>query len=405
MAHRLRILIVGAGIGGLAAALALLRKGFDVEVIERAPELTEAGAGLHCSPNGSRVLIALGLEDAMARVAVKQSDRSIRLWNTGQSWHFPHHGASSTGRYGAPYLLMHRGDLHAMLVNAVRAAKGDAIHVNATCIDFTQTGRGVELLLKDGSRVRGDALIGADGVKSTVRNNLFGNDNPKFTGRIAWRGLVPINRLPEHLRVHTSTNWIGPNGSITTYPVHMGELMNFVALVNRDDWQVESWTEVGTREECAHDLRGWHEDAQSIIQKIDVPYKWGLFLREPLTCWTVGRTSLLGDACHAMLPYLGQGANMAIEDAMSLARSLEAHDDVDVALKVYEQVRSPRTCRVVEQSWQQGERVNRPDLEDPAAAARYIEAQWSGGTIAQWYDWIFDYDATAAPLSAEPVAT
>lgn len=405
MSHNVRILMIGAGIGGLTATLALLRKGFDVDVFERAPELKEAGAGLHCTPNGSRILMALGLEDAMDRLAVKQRDRDIRLWNTGQSWHFPHHGASSSERYGAPYLLMHRGDLHTMLINAVRAVKPDAIHVSASCVDFEQDAEGVDLILESGKNIRGDVLIGADGVKSTVRGKLFGADRPKFTGRIAWRGLVPIGDLPEHLQSHMSTNWIGPNGSVTTYPVHKGELFNFVALVNRDDWQAELWTQEGTREECARDLRGWHADVQEMIRKIDIPYKWGLFLRDPLDRWTVGRTSLLGDACHAMLPYLGQGANMAIEDGMILARCFEAYDDVEVALGLYERLRGPRTSKVVHQSNVQGGRVNRPDLADPAAAARYIEAQWSDGTIAQWYDWIFDYDATTAPLSVEHAAT
>jgi salicylate hydroxylase len=399
MPHKAHILIVGAGIGGLTAALALLGKGFDVDVFERAPELKEAGAGLHCSPNGSRVLIALGLQETMERVAVKQEDRDIRLWNTGETWRFPNHGASSAERYGAPYLLMHRGDLHAMLVNAVRTAKPAAIHVNARCVGFEQDGNGVELELESGARFRGNALIGADGVKSLVRSQLFGHDNPAFTGRLAWRGLVPIDWLSEPLRRAVSTNWIGPNGSVTTYPVHKGELFNFVALVNREDWQVESWTEEGTKEECARDLDGWHEDVHEIIRSIEVPYKWGLFLREPLPRWSVGRTTLLGDACHPMLPYLGQGANMAIEDGLMLARCLEAYDDVEVALSHYEQVRAPRTSTIVNRSTEQGTRVNRPELADAAAAGRYISAQWSNGTIAQWYDWIFDYDATAASLS------
>ncbi len=398
MAKALRVLIAGAGIGGLTAALALLQKGIDVEVFERAPELKEAGAGLHCSPNGVRVLQTLGLNDALERVAVKAVDRDIRLWDTGQSWRLPNHGASSEERYGAPYLFLHRGDLHAMLVNAIRVKRPEILHVNARCVDFAQDGSGVTLDVEGHGSVRGDVLIGADGVKSIVRGKLFGDDNPKFTGRLAWRGLVPIERLPEPMRAPITTNWIGPNGSVTTYPVRKGELMNFVTLVNRDDWQAESWTDQGTIDECLHDMRGWHDDVHEIIRNIDVPYKWGLFLRDPLTSWTSGRISLLGDACHPMLPYLGQGANMAIEDGMVLARSLDAFDDVEVALTHYERARGERASTIVLKSREQGDRVNRSELGDSASAARYIEAQWSGGNIAQRYDWIFDYDATSVEI-------
>ncbi len=398
MAKALRVLIAGAGIGGLTAALALLQKGIDVEVFERAPELKEAGAGLHCSPNGVRVLQTLGLNDALERVAVKAVDRDIRLWDTGQSWRLPNHGASSEERYGAPYLFLHRGDLHAMLVSAIRAQRPEILHVNARCVDFAQDGSGVTLDVEGHGSVRGDVLIGADGVKSIVRGKLFGDDNPKFTGRLAWRGLVPIERLPEPMRAPITTNWIGPNGSVTTYPVRKGELMNFVTLVNRDDWQAESWTDQGTIDECLHDMRGWHDDVHEIIRNIDVPYKWGLFLRDPLTSWTSGRISLLGDACHPMLPYLGQGANMAIEDGMVLARSLDAFDDVEVALTHYERARGERASTIVLKSREQGDRVNRSELGDSASAARYIEAQWSGGNIAQRYDWIFDYDATSVEI-------
>jgi salicylate hydroxylase len=296
---------------------------------------------------------------------------------------------------------MHRGDLHAMLVGAVRALKPHAIHVSAKCVGFAQDGEGVELLLEGATRVRGDVLIGADGVKSVVRSQLFGNDNPTFTGRLAWRGLVPIELLSPPLRRAVSTNWIGPQGSVTTYPVHKGELLNFVALVNREDWQIESWTAQGSRQECAHDLQGWHADVHEIIRNIEGPYKWGLFLREPLARWSIGRVTLLGDACHPMLPYLGQGANMAIEDGAVLARCLEACDDVDSALTNYEKARAPRAATVVERSTEQGRRVNRPELADADAAARYITAQWSDSSIAQWYDWIFDYDATATALQFE----
>jgi len=394
MSEKPRILIAGAGIGGLTAALALLRKGFDVEVYEQASELKEAGAGFHCSPNGSRALYELGLRDAIERVAVRGTDREIRLWNTGQVWTMPDHGAASEDRYGTPMLFLHRGDLHAILVQAVRALKPDAIHVGTRCVDFSDDGSGVTLVFQNGATATGDVLIGADGIKSLIRRKIHGDDDPKFTGIVAWRGLIPVERLTPEIARPVTANWIGPTGSITTYPVHMGEVLNFVALVDKQGWQGDSWTEQGTLAECAEDLKGWHDNIQMMVSNIDIPYKWGLFLREPVPLWNGGRVALLGDACHAMLPYLGQGANSAMEDAVVLSRALDAYaDDVEQALSVYHQLRYDRVVELVRQSAEQGGRVRKPELGDPATASQYVETQWAKSSVGARYDWIFEYNA------------
>lgn len=392
-----RVLVAGAGIGGLTAALALLRKGIDVQIYERSPVLTEIGAGLMVSPNGSRLLFSLGLGEEITRLAFESRERQIRLWNTGQAWTLPSQGAESTKLYGAPFLLMHRGDLHTTLADAVRAVKPDAIRVGAACSDFRQDDTGVELRLESGETARGDALIGADGIHSMVRRKLHGADSPKFMGNVFWRGLVPIDVMPESERGMVASCF-GPHGNVTFYPVRGGRLLNFVGTVRRADWQAESWTQRGDRDECLADFAGWHESILEIIRRIDTLYKWGLFLREPLTRWVEGRAALLGDACHPTPPSLGQGANMAIEDGVVLARCLEAHADTQTALRKYEEARVERTNQIVEQSWKQRERRHHSALSNPEKAASYIADLSSPEKVRSWYDWIFRYDAAAVAV-------
>src|SRR4051794_8853360 len=238
----MRILIVGAGIGGLTAALALLRDGHHVVVYEQAPALAELGAGVQISANGSRVLFALGLEDAIRQVWCEPAGKEIRLWNSGETWKLFDLGAESVARYGAPYFMIHRADLHGVLIDAVRALAPDAIRLNARCTGFSDDGRAVTLHLANGEDVVGDALVGADGVHSCIRNILVGDDKPEFTGCMAWRGLVSVEALPLHMRRNAGVNWVGPGGHVINYLLRRGEIFNFVGVVERD-WRVESWTE------------------------------------------------------------------------------------------------------------------------------------------------------------------
>jgi salicylate hydroxylase len=398
-----KVLIAGAGIGGLTAALALLRSGIDCEVYEQASELKEIGAGLQLSPNGNCVLFNLGLEEDVRRAGVQTKDKEIRLWSTGQRWStLDPKAGSPEQRFGYPMFLMHRGDLHAMLVNAVRREKADAIHLNARCVEVEQDEGdegGVRLKMEDGRTAAGDVLIGADGLHSRIRQKLFGPAAPKFTGVLAWRGLVPIERLPEHLRRPASSQWLGPRGHATCYPVRRGELLNFVGEVERDDWQVESWVERGSVEECLGDFAGAHEDLRQIIENTDTLYKWAIFLRETLPKWSVGRVSLLGDACHATIPFLGQGANMAIEDGMVLARSLAKYrDDPVTALARYEQARVERTRSIVQRSADMAQTYHNPALADPQSAGQYVESNWNPDKIRNRYDWIYQYDASRVEI-------
>jgi salicylate hydroxylase len=318
-----RIVVIGGGIGGLTAALALLRQGLEVEVHEQSSELKEVGAGVQIGANGTRVLHALGLAKPLERSQVIPCGKEARLWNTGQSWKTLDLGAISVERYGSPHIMMHRGDLHAVLVDAIRAIKPDVVQLGQRCVALTQNSECVEVRFEGGRTAKAGLVIGADGIHSKVRRALFGEGSPQFTGCVAWRGLVPMHRLPRHLARNTATSWLGPAGHVLHYPVRRGELMNFIAFVERTDWRVESWTVAGTIAELANDFLGWHADVHDIIRHIDVPYKWALWVRPPMERWSVGRVTLLGDACHPTLPFLGQGAVMAIEDAYVLAGCLK----------------------------------------------------------------------------------
>ena len=394
------VVIAGGGIGGLTAALALLKAGIDCDVYEQAPELREVGAGLQLAPNGTRVLFALGLEQDVRRDGVETGDKVVRLWSTGQTWSlFDPTVATPVERFGSPMYLMHRGDLHAMLVKAVRLQKPSAIHINARCVDFEQDEARVRLTLEDGRQISGDMLIGADGLHSRVRQKLFGPATPKFTGIMAWRGLAPVERLPAHLRRPMATQWLGPNGHVTCYPVHRGKLLNMVGEVERDDWRLESWVESGSREECLEDFPGWHRDLLDIINGIDTLYKWALFLREPLPQWSVGRVTLLGDACHAMLPFLGQGANMAIEDGLVLARCVrQCASDPVTALRRYEAARRERTTDIVHRSANMAATFHNDALSDSEAGPSYITSNWNPDRIRTRYDTIYMYDATSVTI-------
>ena len=395
------VIVAGAGIGGLTAALALLQRGFDVTVCEQAEELRELGAGIQIAANGSRVLLALGLEERLAPVVSEAAAKEVRIWNTGQTWKLFDLGADSIARFGAPYWMVHRGDLHRVLREAVEAIKPDAIQLGVRAASAEQDESGVTLVLEDGTRLRGDVLVGADGVHSVLRGQLFGSERAQFTGLMAWRGLARTADLPEELQRPVGTNWVGPGGHVITYPIRAGELFNFVGLVENVEWTRESWTEAGTHAACAADFEGWHPLIHAVIDRIDTPFRWALVGREPLETWSMGRITLLGDACHPTLPFLAQGAIMAIEDGLVLARCLEAMPDRPVAaLATYEGLRKDRTAAIVRGSAANLGRFHNPALADPVQAAAYVEREWQPDKVRQRYDWLFEYDATAIPLGA-----
>jgi salicylate hydroxylase len=390
-----KVVIVGGGIGGLAAALALLKRGIDVDVYEQASELREVGAGIQVSSNGTRVLYALGLEDALSQVQVLPSKRVIRHFATGETWNWFDLGTVTRERYGTPHVMLHRGDLHGLLVDAVAALKPNAFHLDMRAVSVAQTPAQAEVTFASGVKVAAPYVIGADGIHSKICAELFGASKPEFTGVVAWRGLIPMDDLPPHLREMQGVSWLGPKGHVLHYPVRRGEIMNFISFVERDDWQVESWVTQGSTGELANDFHGWHDDVHEMIARIATPYKWALMVRGPMPAWSKGRITLLGDACHPTLPFLGQGGVMSIEDGYIVAACLEKYfGDPAAAFARYEEIRRERTASVVTKAAANCRLAFSPALAEPSAVAKEVAREWQQERVRERMEWLYAYDAT-----------
>lgn len=347
-----KILIAGAGLGGLAAASCLMKAGHDVEVYEQAPALGEVGAGIQVSANAQHVLRYLGLGPQIDRVGVRPGAYVFRTFDTGELiQQFPL-SEEHERQNGAPYTQLHRADFHEMLVNKAREFKPDAIQLNKRATGFTETDTGVELHFADGTSAKGDLLIGADGVKSAVRRQIAGEAPASYTGDAAWRVIVPVERLPENFLPKVMSLFIGGGGHVVCYYLRAGTLLNFVGIIETDDVQEESWTVKVPWEQLKADYNGWHPIVQQVIDQADRDqcFRWSLFYRPPIDNWSTGRATLLGDSAHATLPYLAQGAVMAIEDGMVLTRALEVTASVGDALQLYQRNRIERTAKIVTQS-------------------------------------------------------
>jgi salicylate hydroxylase len=383
-----RVIVIGAGIGGLATAGALHRRGFEVEVYERAAELGEVGAGIQLAPNAVKVLEALGAMEALAPKLCALSEILSVAWDDAHL-RFRQPLSDSVTRYGARYLAAHRADLHGALQALVPER---AIHLGAVCSQVEVRGGSAAARFADGREAEGDLIIGCDGIHSAVRESLFGPTNARFTQLIAWRATVPIQFVPARIGPKGSVDidprssyvgWIGPTGHVICYPIRGGETCNLFIGHFTDNWAEESWTVPSTLEDilAAHD--GWNEALLGMFSNIQNSYKWGIYDRDPLEKWSVGPVTLVGDAAHPMMPTLAQGAAITLEDACAVARHLDAGTDVQTALAAYERERLPRARAVQLQSRKQFDdyRMTPP-----------------GPTISR--DWIFSHDATRDPAAA-----
>ena len=348
----LDVIVVGAGIGGLTATLALQQAGFRVSVYEQSASLGEVGAGLTITPNGCHALYHLLGEDAVHAVARTPAAGAIKHYRTGETLVETNRGNRMREQYGAPYLQAHRADLHGALANAVRAIDPSAIHTGCHFGELQQGADGVELRFDNGTGARGDLLIGCDGVRSAVRRALWGPEEVSFTGYIAWRGLVPMDRLDPALIEPDSVAFAGTARTFARYKVRSGRLVNFAAFSRRDEWTEEGWSVPADVTDVQREFADFCPEVQAILAATPAGqcFKWGLFDRQPLPQWTRGRATLLGDAAHPMTPFLAQGAVMAIEDGVVLARAMVAADDWPEALARYEAARRDRTTMVMRES-------------------------------------------------------
>ena len=393
-----KILIAGGGIGGLSTAIALLRRGFDVEIFEQSSELREFGAGIQISPNGNRALASLGVFDTLHRLACPSDAKEIRLWNTGKTWPLFDLGDAAVRKYGFPYMTVFRPDLLRVLADEVKRLKPDAVHVNARCEGVEQTDDAVSLRLADGRVFTGDVLVGADGVHSRIRPALFGEDPTLFTGMVAWRTLIDMDKLPEKFRRSVAVNWVGPGGHVVHYPIHGGKLMNWVGTLEGNQWDSPPWSAAAGIEECRAAFAGWHDDIHAMLAHAPSVTKWALCGRPLIDNWVEGRATLLGDACHATLPFLAQGAVHSIEDGVVLGRCLAAYADPRVALQRFDAIRRPRTYAMVRGAADNTQRFHNPALAAVDTAEAFISREWQSDAISKRYEWLFTYDVNTVEV-------
>ncbi len=390
-----KILIAGAGIGGLNAAACLMKAGQQVEIYEQAPVLAEVGAGIQISANAQHVLRDLGMGPDIDRLGVKPGAYVFRLHDTGEVIQRFSLAEEHERLNGAPYTQLHRADLHDLLAAKAREFSPSVVNLNSKIAGFSQDDAGVTLRLVDGRTIRGDMLIGADGLKSVIREEIVGSVPATYTGDAAWRIVVPTERLPKDLLERVMSVFMGPGGHVVCYYLRAGALLNFVGLIETDHVSEESWTVKVSWQELKDNFTGWHPAIQTIIDAADQDqcYRWSLHNRLPIHNWSDGRVTLLGDAAHATLPYLAQGAAMAIEDGAVLTRALDMTQSVAEALHLYQRNRIERTAKIVLQSSANRELFHlRTKDKIRAAFAKRNEG-------ADRNAWLYSYNPLTVPLT------
>lgn len=386
-----RALIVGAGIGGLSAATALAKSGIRSQIVERSRVVSAEGAGIQLGPNATRLLDKWGVLDAVTENAVQPEHIRIFDGVTGRKLATVPLGDTARERYGAPYLVVHRADLHKALMDHVRGLEQVTLRRHFEAAGIEHTDNGITLNASDGAEVHGDMLIGADGIWSRVRKEIAPRAKLRPSAKTAWRTLLDMSVLPEQFRESFVGLWMAPDAHVVHYPVRGGEALNLVAVLGGRHSE-KGWNTPGEREEVTQHFRKWPEDVRTLIASAESWRTWSLADLRPLKTWSKEQITLLGDAAHPILPFLAQGGAMAIEDADMLASVLAGPDDsVEEAFKTYETARIGRAARVRGASRKMGRIYH---MRGVFAAARNLVLRLRRPeSLLRQYDWLYGYDA------------
>ncbi|MEO7241321.1 MAG: FAD-dependent monooxygenase [Variovorax sp.] len=391
----MKILIAGGGIGGLTCAASLLQDGFDAEVFEQATQLGEVGAGIQISANASRVYRSIGVLDRVVEAGASPDGYRFRMFDNGEVLQTIPLGQTYIDNHGVPYTTIHRADLLDILVKRVRELSPDCIHLGKRLVHFVETNDGVTLHFEDGSSATGDVLVGADGIKSKVRGQVLGVTPATYMGDASWRVIVPMASLPQEHRSNTVDIWVGPGRHSVTYPLRGGKLLNMAACVEYDQWEDESWVTPKPWTDLFNDFKDWHPTIRAVIDAADRDecYRWAMLNRPPVDNWSTERVTLIGDAAHPTLPYMAQGAAMAVEDAAVMARALRERTTVPEAVRSYQASRIGRTTRIVNESSANRELFHIGDREalKNAFGKRDMNRERNA--------WLFSYDPMTEPLA------
>ncbi|WP_424934063.1 FAD-dependent oxidoreductase [Amaricoccus macauensis] len=394
------VIVIGAGVAGLTTAMAMAQRGANVRVFERATALREVGAGIQVGPNGVAVMEALGLRDAAESRASLPRAIEMRDRGSGRQVARIPLGQDCVARYGRPYWHLHRADLLEILADGAEEA-GVALHLGSEVASTTPTQGGCRVCLADGTEEEAAIVVGADGLRSRTRGEHFSALSPRYTGNVAWRGVVPASRLPPDFLAGTTTVFMGPKRHIVTYPLRGGELRNLVAVEERPDMVPEGWMQMDDPANLRDAFSGWGEDVRTLLGAVERTFLWGLFDHPPLKTWVSGHLVLAGDACHPTLPFLAQGAAMGLEDGWVLAAELDVAPDIETGLRAYEARRKSRVTKVQSASRRNGTIFHLgPGLRQVAHLGMSAVTGVAPGLLIGAYDWLYGADVVSAQATA-----